>query len=78
MISLSQLLKEVQEKLISIAARNAEQRAEFHSIAGILDKYRDTKDIAQFISDSYHGLRKAWLLIEKTERMVALRIDTLK
>lgn len=72
------LLKEIQEKLISIAARNAEQRAEFHSIAGVLEKYKETKDIAKFISDSYHGLRKAWLLIEKTERMVAERTENLK
>lgn len=75
---LTTILSEMQEKLISIASRNAEQRAEYHSLAKELERHKETKDIAKFISDAYHGLRKAWLVIEKTERMVAQKIEELK
>jgi len=70
-VPLNKMLVDMQNKLVSIAARNAEQRAEFHMQAKTLEKYPETKHIAKFITESYQGLRKAWLLIEKTERMVA-------
>lgn len=70
-------LKEIRERLISIAARNAEQRAEYHRLAGVLEKYKETKDIAKFITEAYQKLRRAWLIIEKTENMLSARIDQL-
>lgn len=76
-LPLKQMLVNVQNQLISIAARNAEQRAEYHKIAGTLEKYRETKDIAKFITDSYQKLRRSWLLIEKTERMIAAKLEAL-
>jgi hypothetical protein len=71
-------LRTVQQKLVSIAARNAEQRSEYHMQAKTLEKHSETKDLAAFITSGYQALRRAWLLIEKTEGMVSDRISALE
>ena len=73
-----EVLKETRERLVSIAARNAEQRAEYHGIAGVLEKYPQTKEIGKFITDAYHKLRRSWLIIEKTEEMLSATIAGLE
>ena len=72
------ILTNIQNQLVSIASRNAEQRAEYHKIAGVLEKHRETKDIAKFITDSYQRLRRSWLLIEETERKVSDKLEALQ
>ena len=70
-------LREANQKLITIAARIAEQRVAYLQVSKDLSQYQETRDIAEYIEKAYHKMRSAWLLIEKTQRMVDDRIDAL-
>ena len=74
---LRSVLREKNRKLVSIAARIAEQRAAYLKLSRELSKYPETRDIAGYIEKAYHKMRSSWLLIEKTQEMVSRRLTEL-